>query len=94
MRYQLCYVSSFILLNLTQSPTKEIALQNRTLLNRWRETLRAQSQVWPLARLATIRLDAAFWKGLSLVIHGAGPESQAAMLMKEQETSASGETRM
>uniref|UniRef100_A0A093UYT5 Transcriptional activator protein DAL81 n=1 Tax=Talaromyces marneffei PM1 TaxID=1077442 RepID=A0A093UYT5_TALMA len=69
------------------SPTKEIATQNRALLNRWRETLRAQSQVWPLARLATIRLDAAFWKGLSLVIHGAGPESQAALLIKEQETS-------
>ncbi|KAH8886085.1 hypothetical protein GQ53DRAFT_728289 [Thozetella sp. PMI_491] len=89
VRYQLCYISGFILLKFTHSPDRESAIQTRALLGRWRDTLRTQSRAWPLARLATIRLDAAFWKGLARVVHGAGPASPAVMLIKEQEQSAS-----
>lgn len=62
----------------------EIAQQNNELLNTWRKTLRTQSRAWPLARLATIRLDAAVWKGLSLAVHGAGEDSPAVLVTRGQ----------
>ncbi|OAA58439.1 fungal specific transcription factor domain containing protein [Niveomyces insectorum RCEF 264] len=89
-RYQLCYISSFILLSFAQSPTRSIAIRNRELLNKWRDTLRTQSRAWPLARLATIRLNATFWKGLAHVVYGTGPDSPAMMLLRE--TSQTGQT--
>jgi hypothetical protein len=79
-------------MNLVQSPSKESATRNRILLSRWKDTLRVQSRAWPLAKLATIRLDATLWKGLSLVAHGSGPDSPATILLKEEETTAQGET--
>lgn len=60
-----------------------MAVRNKALLSKWRDTLRIQARAWPLARLAAMRLDAVFWKGLSLAIHGAGPESPAIQLLKE-----------
>lgn len=83
VRYQLCYVSSFILMNLAHSATRENALRNKALLGEWRDTLRTQARAWPLARLATMRMDAVFWKGLDSAIHGVGPDSLAMMLLKE-----------
>lgn len=83
VRYKLCYVSRFILLNFSQSTTKDMAVRNKALLGRWRDTLRIQARAWPLTRLATMRLDAVFWKGLVLAIHGARPESPAVQLLKE-----------
>ncbi|KAH8682589.1 fungal-specific transcription factor domain-containing protein [Xylariales sp. PMI_506] len=91
VRYHMCYISSFILMNFTQSLTRETAVRNKDLLSKWRNILRTQSRVWPLARLATIRLDAAFWRGLPLIVHGAGPESPAFQLIQEQYPSPSGE---
>jgi hypothetical protein len=91
VRYQLCYISTFILLNLAQSITPEMALRYKTLLGKWRDTLRIQARAWPLARLATMRLNAIYWKGLDTVVHGAGPESPAVMLFKEQGSRTSGE---
>ncbi|KEY71702.1 hypothetical protein S7711_02931 [Stachybotrys chartarum IBT 7711] len=90
-RYQLCYISTFVLLNLAQSTTNEMAVKYRALLGKWRDTLRIQAQAWPLARLAAMRLDAIFWKGLSSVVHGAGPDSPAVMLFKENGSKGSGE---
>lgn len=90
VRYHMCYISTFILMIFTQSLTRESAVRNRFLLSKWRDTLRTQSRVWPLARLATIRLDAAFWKGLPLIVHGVGPESPAFQLVNE-DTNTSGE---
>lgn len=87
VRYNLCYVSSFILLNFSQSTTAAIAVRNKALLSKWRDTLRIQARAWPLARLAAMRLDAVFWKGLALAIHGSGPESPAIKLLKETEAS-------
>ncbi|KAJ5586924.1 uncharacterized protein N7459_002689 [Penicillium hispanicum] len=83
-RYQVCYLSTFILLCFAHSPSRANAEQNRSLLVKWRDTIRTQSRAWPLARLATIRLDAAFWKGLTSVVHGTGPESPAMRLLKER----------
>ncbi|EFX00605.1 fungal specific transcription factor domain containing protein [Grosmannia clavigera kw1407] len=85
VRYQLCYISSFILLSLAQSPTRDNAVRNRDLLNRWRDTLRMQARAWPLARLATIRLDAIYWKGLPAAVLGVGSESPAVQLLRENE---------
>lgn len=91
VRYQLCYVSSFILLNLAQSPTMEIAVRNKSLLNKWRDTLRTQARAWPLARLAAVRLDAVFWKGLAAAVHGSGVDSPATNLFKDQGSRISAE---
>ncbi|KAJ9136740.1 Fungal specific transcription factor domain protein [Pleurostoma richardsiae] len=91
VRYQLCYVSVFLLMNLAQSPTREIAARTLSLLNKWRNTLRIQARAWPLARLAAMRLDAVFWKGLSTAVHGAGPDSPAITLLREQNLKGSGE---
>ncbi|KIW03589.1 uncharacterized protein PV09_05343 [Verruconis gallopava] len=84
-RYQLCYFSSLILMTITQSPTIEIARRSKALLDQWRDTLRTQSRAWPLARLATIRLDAALWKGLSFITRGSGENSPASSLLKQLE---------
>lgn len=91
VRYQLCYVSTFILTNLAQSSTKEMAVRFMSLLSKWRDTLRIQARAWPLARLAAMRLDAIYWKGLSTVVHGAGPDSPAVLLIKELGIKGSGE---
>lgn len=85
VRYQLCYISNFVLLSLAQAPTHAIASRNKTLLHKWRDTLRAQARAWPLARLATIRLDAISWKGLPSVLSGAGSDSPAMQLLSEQD---------
>jgi hypothetical protein len=82
-RYHLCYISTFILLSFAQSTTREAAARYKTLLASWRDTLRIQAQAWPLARLAAMRLDAIFWKGLSSVVQGAGPDSPAVKLLQE-----------
>ena len=79
----MCYVSTFLLLNFAQSATREMAMRNKALLGKWRDTLRTVARAWPLARLAAMRLDAVFWKGLSSVIHGAGADSPAIMLLEE-----------
>lgn len=63
-----------------------MAMRNKALLGKWRDTLRIQARAWPLARLAAMRLDAVFWKGLALTIHGAGPDSPAIKLLKEAES--------
>jgi hypothetical protein len=78
-------------MNLAQSPTREIAARTLSLLNKWRNTLRIQARAWPLARLAAMRLDAVFWKGLSTAVHGAGPDSPAITLLREQNLKGSGE---
>lgn len=78
-------------MNLAQSATKEMAIRNMSLLSKWRDTLRIQGRAWPLARLATMRLDAIFWRGLSAAIHGAGPDSPAVLLVKELGIKGSGE---
>lgn len=70
-------------MNLAHSATRENALRNKALLGEWRDTLRTQARAWPLARLATMRMDAVFWKGLDSAIHGVGPDSLAMMLLKE-----------
>ena len=85
-RYQLCYVSTLILLILAQSATMDMAKRNKALLDKWRDTLRIQARAWPLARLAAMRLDASFWKGISSVIHGAGSDSPAIQLLCETAT--------
>ncbi|RVX71310.1 hypothetical protein B0A52_04884 [Exophiala mesophila] len=90
-RYQLCYISTFILMNFAQSATQEAALRNKALLSKWRDSLRSLSRAWPLAKLATMRLDAVFWKGLSAVVHGAGPDNPASRLLKEQGSQTSGQ---
>lgn len=90
VRYQLCYVSTFILTNLAQSSTKEMAVRFMSLLSKWRDTLRIQARAWPLARLAAMRLDAIYWKGVSTVVHGAGPDSPAVLLIKELGIKGSG----
>ena len=82
-RYQLCYTSTLILLVLAQSSTRDNAVRSKALLDQWRDTLRTQSRAWPLAKLATIRLDAALWKGLPYIVHGAGEDSHAALLLQE-----------
>ncbi|KAH7325620.1 fungal-specific transcription factor domain-containing protein [Stachybotrys elegans] len=82
-RYQLCYVSTFILLSFSQSTTREMAARYRDLLTSWRDTLRIQAQAWPLARLAAMRLDAIFWKGLLSVVEGSGSDSPAVLLLQE-----------
>ncbi|KAF4124834.1 GAL4 [Geosmithia morbida] len=84
VRYQLCYVSTFILLNFAQSTTEESAVRNKALLSKWRDTLRIQARSWPLARLAAVRVDAIFWKGIQPLIDGAGPESPAVRLLREE----------
>lgn len=78
-------------MNLAQSTTHDMAVKYKTLLSRWRNTLRIQARAWPLARLAAMRLDAIFWKGLSSVVHGAGSASPAVMLLKDQGSKGSGE---
>lgn len=78
-------------MNLAQSTTHDMAVRYQTLLNKWRSTLRIQARAWPLARLAAMRLDAIFWKGLSSVVHGAGPDSPAVMLLKDQGSKGSAE---
>jgi hypothetical protein len=76
-------------MNFAQSPTLELATKNRNLLNKWRDTLRNQARAWPLAKLATMRLNATYWKGLSVAVHGAGPDSPAVRLLKEEGSQAS-----
>lgn len=78
-------------MNLAQATTHDMAVRYQTLLNKWRSTLRIQARAWPLARLAAMRLDAIFWKGLSSVVHGAGPDSPAVMLLKAHGSKGSGE---
>ncbi|EPE10945.1 fungal specific transcription factor domain protein [Ophiostoma piceae UAMH 11346] len=85
VRYQLCYISNFVLLSLAQAPTHSIATRNKALLQKWRDTLRSQARAWPLARLATIRLDAISWKGLRSVLSGAGPDSPAMQLLSNDD---------
>lgn len=70
-------------MSLTQAPTADGAMRSKALLKQWRDTLRTQSRAWPLARLATIRLDAALWKGLSYIVHGSGEDSHANQLLKD-----------
>ncbi|KAH7024848.1 uncharacterized protein B0I36DRAFT_250687 [Microdochium trichocladiopsis] len=82
-RFQICYVSTLLLLTLAQSGTGDIAIRNKELLDEWRDTLRMQARAWPLARLAAMRLDASFWKGIPSVIHGAGADSPALKLFEE-----------
>lgn len=81
-------------MNLIQSTTEEMATRNKSLLGKWRDTLRTQARAWPLARLAAVRLDAIFWKGLSTVVHSAGPDSPAVQLFKGQGSRGSGEGQM
>lgn len=76
-------------MTLTQAPTKDIAMRSKALLDEWQVTLRTLGRAWPLARLAAIRLDAAVWKGLKFVVHGAGEGSPAFALVKELEVNSS-----
>ncbi|CAK7221019.1 hypothetical protein SBRCBS47491_004384 [Sporothrix bragantina] len=85
VRHQLCYVAPFLLMNLAQSPTDPMAARSLALLDHWRRTLRIVARAWPLARLAAMRLDAITWKGISTVIHGAGSDSPAMALVRQQE---------
>ncbi|CAK7238435.1 hypothetical protein SEUCBS140593_010685 [Sporothrix eucalyptigena] len=85
VRHQLCYVSTFLLMNLAQASTHAMAARYLALLDQWRRTLRIQARAWPLARLAAMRLDAITWKGVATVIHGAGMESPAMVLVRQQE---------
>lgn len=91
VRYHICYISSFILMNFTRSVSRESAVRNKALLIKWRNILRTQSGVWPLAKLATIRLDAALWKGLPFIVHGIGPNSPAFQLVNEETAGSPGE---
>ena len=70
-------------MSFVQSPNMELASRNKALLDMWRDTLRTQSRGWPIARLATIRLDATLWKGLDSVVAGAGSDSPAAKLIAQ-----------
>lgn len=66
----MAYISTFILLLFVQSSSAEIATENKRLLEKWRSTLRTQARVWPVFKLAAIRLDAIFWAGLEKVTGG------------------------
>jgi hypothetical protein len=79
-------------MNFAQSPTKDVAKKNKEMLIKWRNTLRAQARAWPLAKLATMRLDATFWKGLAMAIHGTGPDSPAVSLLREQDSQELGDS--
>lgn len=72
-------------MSFAQSATHDMAARYQALLDRWRQTLRIQARAWPLARLAAMRLDAITWKGVSTVVHGAGPDSPAMALLQQQE---------
>lgn len=87
MRYKLCYLSSFILLNFSHPTNNDMAVRNKVLLGKWRDILRIQALAWPLAQLAAMRLDAVFWKGLALAVHGASSDSPAMKLLSERQVS-------
>jgi hypothetical protein len=93
VRYRLCYVPSFILMNLVQSAADHMAARNRMLLSKWRDTLRTQASAWPLARLAAVRLHAVFWKGLPSVVHAEGPDGPAFQLFRDQGSTGTGQAR-
>lgn len=90
-RHQLCYVAPFLLMNLAQSPTEPMAARCLSLLDEWRRTLRIVGRAWPLARLAAMRLDAITWKGIETVVHGAGQDSPAMALIRQQDGTNGGQ---
>jgi hypothetical protein len=59
----------------------EMASQNKALLERWREIIRAQARAWPVLKLAAIRLDAIFFAGLEKVVNWVGMDSPAQILL-------------
>lgn len=83
-RYQLSYMSNFAMLLFVQSPTDEVARENKTLLEKWRNTIRMQSRAWPVLKLAVMRLNAIVWTGLDQIVGWAGKDSPAARLLQEQ----------
>ncbi|KAK5047568.1 hypothetical protein LTR84_006665 [Exophiala bonariae] len=81
-RYQLSYMTNFVLLLFVQSPSMAVAKENKMLLDKWRITVRMQSRAWPVLKLAVMRLDAVFWKGLDHIVTCAGKDSPAMLLLK------------
>jgi hypothetical protein len=59
----------------------EMASQNKALLEKWREIIRAQARAWPVLKLAVIRLDAIFFAGLEKVVNSARMDSPAQILL-------------
>lgn len=84
VRHQLCYVSSFMLLNIAQSATGEMATRNKELLEKWRDTLAKHSQKWAPARLAAGKLESQLSRGLDCLVAGPISSSPVGMLMKEE----------
>ena len=82
-RYQLSYMTNFALLLFVQSPSMAVARENKLLLDKWRSTVRMQSRAWPVLKLAVMRLDAVFWKGLDHIVSWAGKDSPAEILLRK-----------
>jgi hypothetical protein len=61
----------------------EMASQNKALLEKLREIIRAQARAWPVLKLAAIRLDAIFFAGLEKVVNWVGMDSPAQILLTQ-----------
>jgi hypothetical protein len=60
-----------------------VAKENKLLLDKWRITVRMQSRAWPVLKLAVMRLDAVFWKGIDHIVSRAGKDSPAVLLLRK-----------
>lgn len=82
-------MTSFALLLFVQSPSIAAAQENKRLLDKWRSTVRMQSRAWPVLKLAVMRLDTVFWKGLDHIVNWASKDSPADILLRKPRNSPS-----
>jgi hypothetical protein len=75
-------MSNFAMLLFVQSPSIEAARENKSLVDKWRSTIRMQSRAWPVLKLAVMRLDAMNWKGLNQIVP---LDSPAEKLLRSQQ---------
>lgn len=61
----------------------EMVVESKQLLEKWRDTIRIQARAWPVLKLAVIRLDAVFWKGLEKSSSWVGMKSPAQILLSQ-----------
>lgn len=57
-------------------------MENRDLMIRWRNAVRFQARAWPALKLAAMRLDAVYWKGLGKTVTWAGKDSPAEVVLR------------
>ncbi|KAH8806111.1 fungal-specific transcription factor domain-containing protein [Xylogone sp. PMI_703] len=81
-RYQISYITNFVLLIFVQSPTLDTAIKNKDLVEKWRNTVRFQARAWQVLKLAAMRLDAIYWKGLDKTVTWAGKGSPAEIVLR------------